>query len=135
MRHYRQGASALAILVALGASQAHAAEAETATAGATDAVDAIIVTGTRLTGLRAIDSAAPVEVLDAGTLTRTGRPDLGERAPDVDDATGGLDRPRDAVRLPGRQRVGRLGRQVVPVGCGRPRCSQHRQTKTLQHQR
>jgi iron complex outermembrane receptor protein len=36
----------------------------------------IIVTGTRATGLRAIDSPAPVQVLDAITLERAGSPSL-----------------------------------------------------------
>ncbi|MET0247999.1 MAG: TonB-dependent receptor [Sphingomonas sp.] len=36
----------------------------------------IIVTGTRATGLRAIDSPAPVQVLDAATLERAGAPSL-----------------------------------------------------------
>ncbi|MES2442465.1 MAG: TonB-dependent receptor [Pseudomonadota bacterium] len=36
----------------------------------------IIVTGTRATGLRAIDSPAPVQVLDAATLERAGPPSL-----------------------------------------------------------
>ena len=39
-------------------------------------VEAVIVTGTRTTGLKAIDSAAPIQVLDAGTLLRVGQPDL-----------------------------------------------------------
>lgn len=36
----------------------------------------IIVTGTRVTGLRAIDSPAPIQVLDAETLERAGSPSL-----------------------------------------------------------
>lgn len=36
----------------------------------------IIVTGTRATGLRAIDSPAPVQVLDAATIRREGSPNL-----------------------------------------------------------
>ena len=57
-----------------------------ATAAATDnsapaaddavSVNEVIVTGTRQTGLRAVDSAAPVEVLDSGSLQRTAQPDL-----------------------------------------------------------
>ena len=74
MQSYKQGVSAFALAAALAAIHASAAQAaEAATSGA---VDAIIVTGTRVTGLRAIDSAAPVEVLDSNALTRTGRPDL-----------------------------------------------------------
>ena len=41
-------------------------------------VDAIIVTGTRTTGLRAVDSPAPVQVLGADVLKRVGQPDLGQ---------------------------------------------------------
>jgi len=36
----------------------------------------VIVTGTRTSGLRAIDSASPVQVLDSTSLERTGQPDL-----------------------------------------------------------
>jgi len=39
-------------------------------------VDTIIVTGTRQTGLRVIDSPAPVQVVDTSTLERTGAVDL-----------------------------------------------------------
>ncbi len=38
--------------------------------------DIIIVTGTRTTGLTAADSPAPIQVLDIGTLEKTGQPDL-----------------------------------------------------------
>lgn len=44
----------------------------------TEDVETIIVTGTRSTGLRAIDAPAPVQVLDSGTLTRATRPDLAQ---------------------------------------------------------
>ena len=39
-------------------------------------VQAVIVTGTRRSGLKAIDSASPIQVLDAGVLERAGQPDL-----------------------------------------------------------
>jgi iron complex outermembrane receptor protein len=39
-------------------------------------INSVIVTGTRTTGLRAIDSASPVQVLDSTSLERTGQPDL-----------------------------------------------------------
>ena len=39
-------------------------------------VQAVIVTGTRRSGLKAIDSASPIQVLDAGALERAGQPDL-----------------------------------------------------------
>lgn len=40
--------------------------------------ETIIVTGTRVTGLRAADSAAPISVIDSGTLTRVGQPNLNQ---------------------------------------------------------
>lgn len=39
-------------------------------------VDTVIVTGTRTTGLRAVDSPAPIQVLGAQVLQRVGQPDL-----------------------------------------------------------
>jgi iron complex outermembrane receptor protein len=48
---------------------------QTATAAA-GPVETLIVTGTRQTGLKAIDSAAPIQLLDSGSLERTGQPDL-----------------------------------------------------------
>src|SRR6202008_1020520 len=39
-------------------------------------VDTVIVTGTRTTGLRAVDSPAPIQVLGAPALARVGQPDL-----------------------------------------------------------
>jgi iron complex outermembrane receptor protein len=75
MSKFQLSASALAIIAAVPAlGLASAAQAQTATVD--PSLEAVIVTGTRLTGLRAGDSAAPVEVLDAVALTRTGRPDL-----------------------------------------------------------
>ena len=65
------GASSFALVVAC--QPALAADADTATA--TD-VDTVIVTGTRTTGLRAVDSPAPIQVLGADVLKRTGQPDL-----------------------------------------------------------
>lgn len=48
-----------------------------AAAGPSDAgLDEVVVTGTRTQGLRASDSAAPVQVLDVGSLQRVGQPDL-----------------------------------------------------------
>ena len=67
------GASALVLGVAMaGAVQAAEAEAAADTAE----LDAVIVTGTRTTGLRAVDSPAPVTVLDSTALQRTGQGDL-----------------------------------------------------------
>jgi iron complex outermembrane receptor protein len=53
-----------------------AANAAAAAPGDVTQVQEIIVTGTRVTGLKAGDSPAPVLVLGAETLKRTGQPDL-----------------------------------------------------------
>jgi iron complex outermembrane receptor protein len=75
MPKLKLSASALAIIAAVPiAGLAGAGQAQTATVDPN--VEAVIVTGTRVTGLRASDSAAPVEVLDASALIRAGRPDL-----------------------------------------------------------
>ncbi len=39
-------------------------------------LDAVIITGTRQVGLKAVDSAAPIQVLDASSLQRVGQADL-----------------------------------------------------------
>lgn len=68
MKNTFASASLLALIAACGApSLALAQEGD---------VDAVIVTGTRTTGLRAVDSPAPVQVLGADILRRTGQPDL-----------------------------------------------------------
>jgi iron complex outermembrane receptor protein len=41
-----------------------------------ETMQSVIVTGTRTSGLRAIDSASPVQVLDSTSLEKTGQPDL-----------------------------------------------------------
>ena len=69
------GASALVLGVAM-AGAVQAAEAEAAAAADPAELDAVIVTGTRTTGLRAVDSPAPVTVLDSTALQRTGQGDL-----------------------------------------------------------
>ena len=69
------GVSTAALMAAL-ATQASAQAPAPAPAAPDGAVDAIIVTGTRTTGLRAVDSPAPVTVLGADLLKRTGQPDL-----------------------------------------------------------
>ena len=61
----------VASLTLLGFGQASLAQA----AGGTE-VETVIVTGTRATGLRAVDSPAPVQVLDNSALQRAGQPDL-----------------------------------------------------------
>ncbi|MDB5581475.1 MAG: TonB-dependent receptor [Bradyrhizobium sp.] len=70
-------ASALALMTI--ASQAQAQTAPSAEPSADDAPPAasdIIVTGTRQTGVRASDSAAPISLVGADTLKRVGMPDL-----------------------------------------------------------
>ena len=58
----------------------YAAEDDTVAAAAADAaapnVGAVIVTGTRSSGIKVENSASPIQVLDAASLGRTGQPDL-----------------------------------------------------------
>jgi iron complex outermembrane receptor protein len=65
--HLLGGASVLAILVSAGAASA---------ADAPAAVSEVIVTGTRVTGVKAADSAAPVQMVGNLALKRVGQPDL-----------------------------------------------------------
>lgn len=74
MKRLMSGAGAMALLTASGlASQAWAAAA-TPESGSN--VEEVIVTGTRTTGVKAIDSAAPVQVVGAAALKEVGQPDL-----------------------------------------------------------
>lgn len=68
------GISALSVTIGYSATS-FAADAATTTPDQAE-VDTIIVTGTRQTGLRVIDSPAPVQVVDTATLERTGQVDL-----------------------------------------------------------
>lgn len=71
MKRLFAGVSALVLGVAMaGAVQAAEADADAAE------LDAVIVTGTRTTGLRAVDSPAPITVLDSTALARVGQTDL-----------------------------------------------------------
>ena len=70
MRCLFAGVSALVLGVAM-AGAVQAAEAEDSTE-----LDTVIVTGTRTTGLRAVDSPAPITVLDSTALQRVGQSDL-----------------------------------------------------------
>ncbi|MES2163855.1 MAG: TonB-dependent receptor [Pseudomonadota bacterium] len=64
-----------AVLSTLSLGSAYAADAAEAAAG--DAtVSAVIVTGTRSSGIKVENSASPIQVLDAASLQRTGQPDL-----------------------------------------------------------
>jgi iron complex outermembrane receptor protein len=49
---------------------------QTAPAADTAPSSSVIVTGTRQQGLKAVDSAAPIQILDAGSLERGGQSDL-----------------------------------------------------------
>jgi iron complex outermembrane receptor protein len=71
MKKLLTGASMVALATALAAPAFAEAEAD-----ATAAVTEIIVTGTRTVGVKAEDSAAPVQVVGAAALTRTGSTDL-----------------------------------------------------------
>ena len=66
------GASSI-VLMSISATTAIA---QGAAAGDSATVDTVIVTGTRTTGLRAVDSAAPIQVLGATALAKVGQPDL-----------------------------------------------------------
>ena len=72
MKKFAQGVYGLGALFALQ----HSPYVFGQTAPTADKLEAVVVTGTRLQGLKAIDSAAPVQVLDAGSLERTGQTDL-----------------------------------------------------------
>jgi iron complex outermembrane receptor protein len=68
------GASAIVLAAAVsGQACAQSAEAQKSAGGE---VEAIVVTGTRISGIKAVDSAAPVQVLGNDILKRVGQPDL-----------------------------------------------------------
>ena len=73
---YRGLVSRAAIAVALTSSFTAFAQDGAPQAAAENSGDAIIVTGTRTTGMKAADSPAPIQILGADTLARTGSPDL-----------------------------------------------------------
>ncbi len=70
MRNLYLGASVIALATVLSSS-AFAGEADAASS-----ISEVIVTGTRVVGLKAEDSAAPVQVLGSAALKRVGQPDL-----------------------------------------------------------
>ena len=65
-----------ALVLALQSGMVLAADAATADPAASDASSTIIVTGTRTSGMKAVDSPSPIQVIDASALERTGQPDL-----------------------------------------------------------
>lgn len=72
MRNLLLGSSLLSLIAA--AEIARAADTTSTDLGST--VSEVIVTGTRQTGVRAIDSAAPIEVVGGEALKNVGQPDL-----------------------------------------------------------
>jgi len=70
------GASALALTTALWGGIAVADPTPDPSAPDVASVEAVIVTGTRQSGVRAVDSAAPVQVIGDEALARTGQSDL-----------------------------------------------------------
>ena len=72
-RRLSSGASALALAL-LAAGAAHAEDV--AEAADSTSVEEVIVTGTRQTGLRVVDSPAPIQVVDSESLMRSGQTDL-----------------------------------------------------------
>ncbi len=67
---------AIAVQSGLACAQAASGAASAVAAPVPEKIDAVIVTGTRTTGLKAVDSPSPIQVLDISTLERTGLPDL-----------------------------------------------------------
>ena len=74
MNRLMAGTSLLALVVSAGIAHAAADAAATSDTGA--AVSEVIVTGTRQTGVKAVDSAAPIVVVGGEALQRVGQPDL-----------------------------------------------------------
>ncbi len=73
MKYRLLGVSVLALNAGISA-QSFAQTAPESASG--DINDVIVVTGTRQTGVKAADSAAPIEVVSADALKRVGEPDL-----------------------------------------------------------
>lgn len=69
-------AAAMLALLSSSYSIAQVAATDTENTNSVKTLGGVIVTGTRQSGLKAVDSAAPVQILDAATLQRTGQADL-----------------------------------------------------------
>jgi iron complex outermembrane receptor protein len=76
MNLYFRKTAVLLILLSSSRSMAQIVSADTGNADSVKTLGSVIITGTRQSGLKAADSAAPVQVLDAATLQRTGQADL-----------------------------------------------------------
>ncbi|RZT06201.1 iron complex outermembrane recepter protein [Duganella sp. CF402] len=70
------GVAAVLSTLAFGVYAAEEDVAAAADAGVTPNAGAVIVTGTRSSGIKVENSASPIQVLDAASLQRTGQPDL-----------------------------------------------------------
>ena len=83
MKKLMGSVSAIAIISAAGplhaADQPQPGADESNTANSSnDVLTEVIVTGTRQTGVRASDSAAPISIVDAASMSRVGQPDLNQ---------------------------------------------------------
>ena len=77
MKKLIERVSAIAIIGAAGSL--HAADSpQPGGDESSDALTEVIVTGTRQTGVRASDSAAPISIVDSGSMSRVGQPDLNQ---------------------------------------------------------
>ncbi|MYM91438.1 TonB-dependent receptor [Rugamonas sp. FT82W] len=78
----KTGVAAVLSTLAMGSAYAAAAGADDSAAATPAAapgeapVSAVIVTGTRSSGIKVENSASPIQVLDSASLQRTGQPDL-----------------------------------------------------------
>src|SRR3984957_20505974 len=83
MKKLIESVSAIAIIGAAGplhaADQPQPSADESSTASTSnDTLTEVIVTGTRQSGVRASDSAAPISIVDSGSMSRVGQPDLNQ---------------------------------------------------------
>src|SRR5436309_12845477 len=76
MNRLLAGTSMLALTAYAGV--VHAADAAAATTDTGTAVTEVIVTGTRQVGVKAADSAAPIQLIGSQQLLKTGAPDLAQ---------------------------------------------------------
>jgi iron complex outermembrane receptor protein len=74
MNRFLAGASLLALIAASSAAQA----ADAAAAADSGELSEVVVTGTRQVGIKAADSAAPIQVVGGQALLQTGSPNLAE---------------------------------------------------------
>jgi iron complex outermembrane receptor protein len=75
-RHSAHAIAAAATLAVVAPTLQAAEPADTNVGSDLNASLEVIVTGTRRSGIEAIDSSAPIQVLDSSVLVRTGQPDL-----------------------------------------------------------